>query len=200
MVHVNYDEYPLLPLTDKAQKILQGALPEFLKHGYAGTSMERVAQAAGVSKQTLYSYFADKDGLFLALIKQTARQKFRLVWSQPLEGEPGEVLKALGHRLLAQAEDDDYLCLIRLIIAESEKHPELAQLFLKDLAQPAMKILTQYLQAHPELGHRDAEAVSRIFVGSLIHFVLTQDMLKGKEILPMEPERFINGLVALIVP
>jgi AcrR family transcriptional regulator len=199
MVHVNYDKYPSTRLTEKAEQILKGALPEFLKHGYAGTSMDRVAQSAGVSKQTLYSYFADKEGLFTALVEQVACHKFRSVWSEPLEGEPREVLQALGERIIKEGSDKEHLRFMRLIMAESENHPNLAQLFLKNVAQPAMKILNQYLQAHPEFQHPDTEVVARIFVGSLVHFVLCQEMLRGKEILPLEPERLLNGLVNLVV-
>jgi AcrR family transcriptional regulator len=39
--------------SEKREQILQGAMQVFLKHGYAGTSMDRVAAIAGVSKQTI---------------------------------------------------------------------------------------------------------------------------------------------------
>ncbi|NEN93279.1 MAG: TetR/AcrR family transcriptional regulator, partial [Okeania sp. SIO3H1] len=60
----------------KAEQILRGAIPEFLKNGYACTSMDKVAKAAGVSKQTLYSLFRDTERLFIALVKRVATKKF----------------------------------------------------------------------------------------------------------------------------
>ena len=54
--------------TPKQEMILQGAVRVFLQLGYAGTSMDRVASEAGVSKQTIYSNFQDKEGLFTALM------------------------------------------------------------------------------------------------------------------------------------
>jgi AcrR family transcriptional regulator len=183
---------------DKAEQILQGALPEFLKHGYACTSMDKVAQAAGVSKQTLYSHFSDKEGLFTALVKQMACQKFKLVWSQPLDGEPETVLRELAYRLLGEVNDKDYLCFLRLIVAESGNRPDLAQLFLRNIAQPALKILTRYFQEHSALKLPDPEATARIFVGAIIHYILTQEMLHGKEIIPLEKERLVDSLVYLI--
>ncbi|MEM8777471.1 MAG: TetR/AcrR family transcriptional regulator [Cyanobacteria bacterium P01_G01_bin.49] len=186
-------------LNKKAEQILRGALPEFLENGYAGTSMDKVAKTAGVSKQTLYSYFYDKEGLFRALIKYIACQKFRLVWSNPLKGEPPEVLTQLARRIIKEINDPDYLCFLRLIIAESGTYPELSQLFLQNVAQPAVAILTGYLQEHPELKIRDTEVVAHIFVGTLIHNILTQNMLSGKEVIPMETERLIKHLVELIV-
>ncbi|MEA5511038.1 TetR/AcrR family transcriptional regulator [Crocosphaera sp. UHCC 0190] len=190
---------PTIRLTEKAEQILRGALPEFLNNGYAGTSMDKVAKTAGVSKQTLYSYFCDKEGLFTALIKYVACQKFRLVWSQPLMGEPQAVLTQLAQRILQEIHDPEHLCFVRLIIAESEKHPELSQLFLQTVAQPAIAILKNYLEEHSELNIDDPEVIAHIFVGTLIHHTLTQEMLHGKEIIPMKAEGLIKNLVNLIV-
>ncbi|WP_013322553.1 TetR/AcrR family transcriptional regulator [Gloeothece verrucosa] len=186
-------------LEEKAEQILQRALPEFLKNGYAATSMDRVAQAAGVSKQTLYSHFLDKDGLFTALVKRMAGEKFRLVWSKPLKGEPKKVLKELAYRLLEEAQDKDHICFMRLVVSESEKRPDLAHIFLSNIAQPSIKILTEYLTENPELKIVDAEATARIFVGSLIHYILTQEMFYGKEIMPMSEERLVNSLIELLL-
>ena len=57
---------------DKVEQILQGAMQEFLVHGYAGTSMDRIAASGGISKATVYSHFQDKQGLFKALVERLA--------------------------------------------------------------------------------------------------------------------------------
>jgi len=193
------DDPLVMRLTDKAEQILRGALPEFLENGYACTSMDKVAQAAGVSKQTLYSYFSDKEGLFTALVEHMACEKFKRVWSQPLEGEPEKALRELAYRLLGEAEDEDYLSFVRLIVSESRTRADLSQLFLSNCAQPAMKILICYLQEHPELNLSDLEASARIFVGAIIHYIITQEMLHGKEIMPLQKERLVNSLIELVV-
>ena len=48
---------------EKVEAILQGAMQEFLRHGFAATTMDKVTAAAGVSKTTVYSYFQDKEKL-----------------------------------------------------------------------------------------------------------------------------------------
>ncbi|MGL6341002.1 MAG: TetR/AcrR family transcriptional regulator, partial [Waterburya sp.] len=45
----------LLEINPKREQILQGAMKVFLQHGYAGTSMDRVAEVAKVSKNTIYN-------------------------------------------------------------------------------------------------------------------------------------------------
>src|SRR5215510_14952263 len=56
----------------KRRQILDGAREVFLSVGFDGASMGEVARAAGVSKGTLYVYFADKNRLFEAIVEETA--------------------------------------------------------------------------------------------------------------------------------
>ncbi|MBD2576331.1 TetR/AcrR family transcriptional regulator [Oscillatoria sp. FACHB-1406] len=189
------------PLPEKAEQILRAAVPEFLAHGYARTSMDRVAKVAGVSKQTLYSHFSDKDGLFTALVERIAIEEFQLVWAKPLQGEPETVLRDLARRILTEhIGDTDYLRFCRLIFGESEVRPDLAQIFLKNLVQPAVNVVSDYFKTRPDLNSSDPEATARIFVGSLIHWLMVQEALYGKEVMPMDPERIVESLITLIVP
>jgi TetR/AcrR family transcriptional repressor of mexJK operon len=184
---------------NKAEQILNGARPEFLRHGYDCTSMDKIAKSAGVSKQTLYSHFCDKDGLFTALVERIAAEKFRMVWSQPLQGKPDQVLRSLAQRVLNNINDPEYVCFIRLITAESAKRPDLCEVFLSNLVQPAITHLTQYLETCEQLNIKDPEATARIFVGALIHFMIVQELLQGKKLMPMESDRLIDNLIEMIV-
>ena len=186
---------------DKMEKILQGAMQEFLAHGYASTSMDRVAEAAGVSKATVYSHFQDKKGLFKALIEKLARKRFHsILGSQPLKGEPYVVLRRLAATALDQmVNDQEYQSFERLLMGESARFPELAQVFIYSIAKPAIETITKYLTAHPELNIPDPEATARILIGSLVHFVITQEIMHGKDIIPMESDRLIDALTHLIV-
>ncbi|MTJ08631.1 MULTISPECIES: TetR/AcrR family transcriptional regulator [unclassified Anabaena] len=187
--------------TDKIEKILQGAMQEFLIHGYSGTSMDRVAEAAGVSKATVYSYFHDKVGLFSALIEQLARKRFQSIFGQySLAGEPYTVLRGLAKTALEQmTTDPEYLAFERVLIGESVRFPELAKVFIRSIAKPAIETISKYLASHPELKIPDPEATARVLIGSLAHFAITQQILYGDEIIPMESDRLIDALTHLIV-
>ncbi|ELS04652.1 transcriptional regulator [Xenococcus sp. PCC 7305] len=197
--HKRFKDVAKRTLKDKAKQILHGALPEFLKHGYDRTSMDKVAKSAGVSKQTLYSYYNDKNGLFTALIENIASEKFQILWSKPLEGEPETVLKEIAYRLLDNVGNKNHLSFSRLILAESDKRPDLSQLFLSTVAKPSIKILTRYFQEQEGFNFSDPEATAMIFIGSLIHYVINQELLHGKEIMPMEQERYVNTLIDLVL-
>ncbi|MDZ8185479.1 MAG: TetR/AcrR family transcriptional regulator [Nostoc sp. ChiSLP02] len=186
--------------SDKIEKILQGSKQEFLAHGYTGASMDRVAVAAGVSKATIYSHFQDKEGLFKALIEQLARKKFESIFgAQALEGEPNIVLKQLLAKALTQMlEDSEFQAFERVIIGESARFPELARILFRCIAKPGSEIISQYLAANPELDIPDPDAMVWVLMGSIVHFVIAQQIMHGKDVLPMESDRLIDALTHLI--
>src|SRR5215217_6698753 len=57
--------------TRKRRAILEAATTAFLRNGYRGTSMDEIAALAGVSKQTVYKHFADKERLFAEIVIST---------------------------------------------------------------------------------------------------------------------------------
>jgi TetR/AcrR family transcriptional regulator, regulator of autoinduction and epiphytic fitness len=201
MARIKADEVERDNSIEKVEQILQGAMQEFLKHGYAGTSMDKVAVAAGVSKATVYSHFQDKEGLFKVLFEHLARQKFNSIFGTvSLQGEPAIVLSQLGTKALEQMVTDPQHCaFMRVLIGESGRFPELAQICVRSMIKPVVETLTQYIASHPELKIKDPEALARILVGTLVHFHIVQDVLHGKDILPMESDRLIDTMTSLII-
>ncbi len=189
--------------SEKAAAILAGGMQEFLTHGYAATSMDRVATAAGVSKATVYSHFHDKEGLFTALIEQLVQGKFRSIFDPSAESsqqEPKIFLRELASRVLDMAANEpQFLNFMRLIIGESGRFPELAQTFVRNIERTSFGMLLEYFETCPQLKLGDPEATARIFIGAIVHFTIVQEMLHGKEIVPMESNRLINTLVDSIV-
>ncbi|MBD1840331.1 TetR/AcrR family transcriptional regulator [Coleofasciculus sp. FACHB-64] len=187
-------------LAEKAEQILTGAMQEFLVHGYAATSMDRVAKTAGVSKPTVYTYFQDKEGLFTALVQRFAQRKFSIIQRfLPSEGDAFVVLRQLLTKALNEIIcDGEEIALLRLIIGESGRFPELAQIFVRTLVKPGVETLSQYLASSPNLKIADPEATARIFLGALVHFMMVQKMLHGQDILPMESDRLIDSLMNLL--
>ena len=188
---------------EKAEAILAGGMQEFLAHGYAGTSMDRIAAAAGVSKATVYSHFQDKEGLFTALIEQLVQGKFRSLFEpspENLQLEPRIFLRELANRFLdISVNEPEFLNFMRLIVGESGRFPQLARAFVRNIERNSFGMLQQYLAACPQLKLADPEATARIFIGAVVHFLIVQEMLHGKDIVPMERDRLINNLVDSIL-
>lgn len=200
MVRIKTDEIERDNSVDKVEQILQGAMQEFLQNGYSGTSMDRVAVAASVSKATVYSHFQDKEGLFKVLIEYLANQKFNSLFDTELmEGEPKIVLHQLGTKLLEQMNNDrEHCAFMRVLIGESGRFPELTQICVRAMIKPMLEIIAQYLAVHPELNITDPEATARIFLGTLVNFHITQNVMHGRDIIPMESDRLIDALTHLI--
>ena len=189
---------------DKSEAILAGALQVFTSHGYAAASMDRIASAAGVSKPTLYRYFQDKEGLFFALIRQLTQNSARTIWDLPAELDaqtpPDKVLRKIATSVLDEfPRNRSRLTLMRLIIGESERFPNLAQTFVREIKKPLLERLALYLASHPQLQFPDPMVAARIFVGSLVHYLIVQHVMHGSEILPLERDRTIDGLIHLMM-
>jgi AcrR family transcriptional regulator len=180
-------------------------MQEFLTYGYAATSMDRIAATAGVSKATIYSHFRDKTALFAAIVDNIAQYKFAHLFDpydpDALQGPPRAVLGDIAAKMLDQAHQDTKFCeFIRLIVGESGRFPELGKPYIESIAKPVINALSQYLASRNELNLKDPEATARIIIGSMIYFIMLQDVLHGSELLPMHPQRLIDAVLDLIVP
>ncbi len=190
---------------EKAKAILFGALEVFTTHGYAAASMDRIASAAGVSKPTVYSYFQDKEHLFIALVQQLTQKADHTI--QDLQsGDISRMPPEEGLRLLATTVLEDFThdnqrlpTFMRLIIGESERFPELAKTFVREVQKPLLERLQRYFASQPQLNLPDPEVAARIFAGSLVHYMIVQEVMHGKEILPLERDRMVDGLVSQLM-
>lgn len=187
---------------EKHQQILMGALSEFLAQGYAGTSVDRIAKAAQVSKPTVYTYFQSKENLFKVLVQTMAEEPFFAVLGQePLTGEPDVALRALVISTLENlAENPKQLDFLRLVLGESGRFPELGQALVQALIKPALEHLSHYLASRPELKIADPGAIAEIILGTILFHVVTQELLHGYGVLPRGRDRLVEQLIALVAP
>ncbi|MBK3443166.1 TetR/AcrR family transcriptional regulator [Pseudomonas lactis] len=114
----------------KRQAILESAKSLFLGKGYAHTSMDAVALAAGVSKLTVYSHFTDKETLFTAAVVAKCEEQLPVMYFELPEGMPVETVLlniARGfHRLINSEESVN---LHRLMMTTGNQDVKLSQIF-----------------------------------------------------------------------
>ena len=117
----------------KRRAILDAATTLFLAEGYLATSMDQIAAAAAVSKQTVYKQFADKESLFREIVNVTVAQVSDPVADQAASlrdsADLAAGLRDLARALLAQVIQPRMMQLRRLVIGEAGRFPELGQLF-----------------------------------------------------------------------
>jgi TetR/AcrR family transcriptional regulator, mexJK operon transcriptional repressor len=117
----------------KRRAILAAATTLFLSKGYLATSMDQIAEAASVSKQTVYKQFAGKQSLFREIVTSTVAEVSDPVAEQiaglSASTDPTAGLQGLARALLAQVIQPQVMQLRRLIIGEASRFPELGRLF-----------------------------------------------------------------------
>lgn len=187
---------------EKTEAILDGAMQEFLENGYGSARIDKIVAAAGVSKATVYRRFPDKEALFVALIQRMASKKeiFRFKHQPSFTEKPAAFLTSYAIEMLNNVADDpQILTFLRIIIGESGRFPELARAFVRNIEKPILDLLSEFFIAHPQLPIADPEVAARMFVGTLIHFVMLRDVLQSGDIVPMERDRLIDRLVAKLL-
>jgi TetR/AcrR family transcriptional regulator, mexJK operon transcriptional repressor len=115
--------------------IIEAATRLFLEKGYQGASMDEIAAVAGVSKQTIYTHFANKEELFTRLVLGNAERVDTFVAELPAIVHDADDLAggldALARRYLRFVVRPEVLRLRRLVIGEASRFPELAQAYFE---------------------------------------------------------------------
>ncbi len=111
--------------------ILDVAIEVLSERGYRDANMLEVARRAKASKETLYSWFGDKRGLFEAVIQRNAAGVQDVLARQLTQDEPiEEALAAFGRALLTLLMSDAAVALNRAAISEATSEPQLAETLL----------------------------------------------------------------------
>lgn len=114
----------------KRLAILQAAKHLFGQTGFESTSMEAIAQLAGVSKLTLYSHFADKEALFTETVIQTCEAHAPPALFDPLSRKPLRMrLTQIGVAFLDLVMDAEVISVYRMMAAHARTDDRLGKLF-----------------------------------------------------------------------
>ncbi len=133
--------------------ILKSACRLFLKHGYAHTNMDAIAADASVSKQTVYSYFTNKDVLFCKMVEaECARHSPSESMLANPSLRPEETLFRIGQGFLDMISSARGIAIHKLVMAECERHPRIARLFFESGPLKMQTLLANYLERQQSLG------------------------------------------------
>jgi AcrR family transcriptional regulator len=158
---------------EKRQLMLDAATSLFIEFGYSGTSMEQIADIAGVSKQTLYSHFGGKEGLFVAAIECRCIHYELSEAFFDNERPIADVLYQLCVHFTDLLLSEEGIRVHRLCCAEAEQYPDVSKLFYEAGPQHLIDILAEYLTRQHNRGMVNIE--SPYFAASQLLF-----MVKGE--------------------
>lgn len=135
------------PTDPKRLAILNGATRMFLTHGYRNVTMEKIAQAAPVSKATLYNHFNSKNALFSAVIAELCGSLLQTMTQVTIESDDVENnLTQIARSAIDLIFTEEALAIYRLVVAESPDFPELGQLFYSSGPQAVLTQLEDYFR------------------------------------------------------
>ena len=153
----------------KRSAILDGAKTVFLRGGFSLATMDDVASAAGVGKQTVYRHFGSKEALFVGLVSSMCAQVGGFLVSaqgEHSDDSPEVELRELGWVLAQSLISPDYLRLYRAIVAEAERLPELGQVFYENGAKVVRAFAAKILR------NRFDESTAALRAATFVQLVL----------------------------
>jgi AcrR family transcriptional regulator len=124
-------------------EILAAALEVFAARGFQAARLEEVAKRAGVSKGALYLYFETKADLFRAVVTDAISPNIERVKAMASAEVPFETAVRMGIGMLARTVVTDRRIsgVVKLVIAESRNHPELATIWHETVVEPGLELV-----------------------------------------------------------
>ncbi len=196
------DGIEVLDARDRRAAIVEAALRTFAERGFHATSLEDIAEAAGITKGTVYWYFKQKDDLLRAVAGRVSPLVGGLqnLW-ELLDRPPEEVLPVFVKTCFATFNNPIAGRLFRIVLAEAPHHPEIAESFAQIIGG-VLEFFTNYLRRQTTLGRLrpgDISSSARSFMGMLLIYIM------GREIFPLlgagfpEPDLYAKQLVDIFL-
>ncbi len=140
---------------ERPREILEAAFAEFSRNGYATTTLEQIAERAGVTKGTIYVYFDNKEHLFISMVREAMNEKLEAVQSmfETHAGSTADLLRAQFSFIYQHiVEDRRRREVVRMLIAEAARFPELADRYHHEILRPCLELLKQAIRRGVDRG------------------------------------------------
>ena len=137
----------------KRDAIMDAAADLFVSHGYDGASMEIIAEAADVSRQTIYNQFESKEALFRAIIDNLADEFLAPLAKASRRVSVRETLIAFAEHTLDLLVQPKFVGLYRLTLTETTRFPDFGPSVYEAGALRAQETVALYLREQAQSGN-----------------------------------------------
>ncbi|MFD2367040.1 TetR/AcrR family transcriptional regulator [Pseudoduganella sp. GCM10020061] len=188
----------------RPQELLAAALDLFVERGFAATRLEDVARRAGVSKGTLYLYYANKEELFKAVVRDsivTAIGDAEDVVAG-YEGESGELLRAILFGWWERVGGTKASGIVKLVMAEANNFPDLAAFYRKEVIVRGTRVLSSVLErgvARKEFRVADIETSTQVLIAPMLMLTLWKHSCGPCDQGDVDAERFLSNFAAMVL-
>jgi AcrR family transcriptional regulator len=167
---------------NRRQQIIDGALEVFASKGFERATNKDIAQAAGIgSAGLIYHYFKDKADLLRQVIEQRVPLLQLLNRGDTLMAlPPQEALTIFATTFLKNVDNPTSVALFKLMVSEALRRPAVADMLNAIGPGRGFALLGRYLEQQMDAGtlrRMDPGAAARCFVGPLLAFVVTREIV-----------------------
>jgi TetR/AcrR family transcriptional repressor of mexJK operon len=192
---------------NKHDAITQAASEMFLAEGFERVTLDQIAQRAGVSKQTIYSHFADKEALFKAICTELTERLTIPLRKSASEGDLRSTLTRLGEDALAMMLHPASLDLHRLVMSAAVRFPELGHVAYEAGAMRMIHDLSTLLVQRSRIGDGlgkpldddRARILAEQFIGMLRGFHQVRGLLSIKPATATGRSDYVRACVDLLL-
>lgn len=191
----------------RPEEILDAALELFTEKGFSATRMIDVAKAAGISKGTLYLYFANKEAMFREVVQQRITPKLDEVEQslEAFEGTQADLLRHMINGWWMAVACTSLSAIPKIIVSESGNFPELAEYFTRNVVVRSRNLFSKVISRgmlNGEFELYESETVARLVIAPLVQATIWMHSLKPyddetgtQNYLQLHTEFILNSLV-----
>ena len=187
---------------DRPAEITAAAFAAFAEKGYDATRVDDVARRAGVSKGLLYLYFKTKEELFKAVIKSFITPRIEAlkteIESSDLSAEA--FLRGPFLDFAQQIPKSPVKILVRLLIAEGPKHPDLTAYYWDNVVSLGLATLTQVIEKGIREGtfrHSALDDFPHLLLSPVMFSVIWSIVFQSKQ--SLDTDKMLAGHIDMIL-
>jgi AcrR family transcriptional regulator len=182
----------------RPDEITAAALELFVERGYAGTRLEDVASRAGISKGTLYLYFANKEELFKAVVREGLVSPIAEMRGlvDHFEGSTLELIRMMLFGWWERIGASPIGGIPKLVISEAGNFPELARFYLAEVVEPAQAATVAIVKrgiARGEFRPLNVEVVARLMAAPMLGLLMWRNALEPFSKSKLDPLAYLES-------
>ncbi len=182
----------------RPEEITAAALELFVERGFAATRLEDVAARAGVSKGTVYLYFANKEELFKAVVRDGLVSPIAEMkgYIEQYDGSSFDLLRMLVLGWWDKVGATRLSGIPKLLLGESGNFPELVRFYLAEVVEPGQEVMAALVRrgiARGEFRNVAPRDASLLIAAPLLQMMLWRTALEPQSKHKIDPQQYLEA-------
>jgi AcrR family transcriptional regulator len=184
----------------RPQEVLAAALDLFVERGFASTRLEDVARQAGVSKGTLYLYFANKEELFKAVVRESIVPIIGEAEDTiaHFDGPSDELMRKVIFGWWQRSGECKTSGIPKLIMAEAGNFPDIASFYKEEVIDRGSKMIASMLEravARGDFRPLDVAAMTQVLIAPMLMLMTWKHSIGPCDHADLDPQAFLNNFL-----